>query len=116
VNGAQKCIPESLADEPTRKKLAKARQRTQRSLARKLKVTEETVRRYQKRVDLYLSILRGYMKRRGGDFWIQVEFPDQAPVILSGLVEDSGPNESKTKAKKKTSAPAKTKPKTRRAA
>jgi hypothetical protein len=53
----RRSIPESLADVAVQQKLAKARQRTRVSLAKKLKVSEETVLRTQRRIDLYLSIL-----------------------------------------------------------
>jgi hypothetical protein len=51
----EQTIPESLADELTRQKLAKARKRTRAGLVWKLKVSMETVRRSEKHVDLYLS-------------------------------------------------------------
>jgi hypothetical protein len=102
-------IPESLADEPTRQKLAKARKRTRASLVRKLKVSMETVRRLEKRTDLYLSILRHYVERKGGNFCLKVAFPGQPEVILAGL----GGDDRRKKAKKKAGGGAKTKPKAR---
>jgi hypothetical protein len=78
-------IPESLADEPTRRKLAKARERTRANLVRKLKVSMETVRRSEKRADLCLSILRQYVERKGGRLCLKVEFPGQPPVVLAAL-------------------------------
>jgi hypothetical protein len=114
--GNQERIPESLADEPTRRKLAKARKRTRSSLSRKLKVTPETVRRTVKRSDLYFSTLRNYVKRRGGNLWLEVSFPDRPPVFLAGLGENAGEDEGEKKAKKKAGAPAKSKARTRRAA
>jgi hypothetical protein len=104
-------IPESLADVSVQQKLAKARQRTRVSLAKKLKVSEETVRRTQRRIDLYLSTLGDYMERRGGSFRLEALFPGQPPVFLSGLGGDG----SGKKAKKKTAAGAKSKPKSGRA-
>jgi hypothetical protein len=67
----QKSIPESLADEPTRQKLAKARKQTRASLARKLKVSRETIRRSEKRADLYLSTMREYAERKGGALYLK---------------------------------------------
>jgi hypothetical protein len=108
----QQRIPESLADEPTRQKLAIARKRTHVRFARKLKVNEETARRHEKRADLYLSTLREYIERKGGNLWLRVQFPDQPPVILAGLGTDAG----KKQPTKKAGNGAKSKPKTRRAA
>ena len=108
----QQNIPESLADEPTRQKLAKARKQTRAKLARKLKVSKETVRRIEKRADLYLSTVREYAERKGGSLRLRVEFPDQPPVILAGL----GGDEGRKTAKKKAGNGAKSKAKTGRAA
>jgi hypothetical protein len=52
-------ISELLADTATREMLTKVRKRSRVSLAKKLKVRKETVRRIEKRTDLYLSTLRG---------------------------------------------------------
>jgi ribosome-binding protein aMBF1 (putative translation factor) len=52
-------VSELLADAATREMLAKVRKRSRASLAKKLKVRKETVRRIEKRTDLYLSTLRG---------------------------------------------------------
>jgi hypothetical protein len=111
----QQGVPESLADESTREKLAKARKRTRASLARKLKVSKETVRRSERRADLYLSILREYVERKGGNLWLKVKFPDRPPVILARLGENT--DEKRTKNRRKTTAKSKPKPKsvTRRA-
>ena len=112
----RKSIPESLADEPTRRKLAKARMRTRASLSRKLKVSLETVRRSEKRIDLYLSILRGLVEGEGGNLCLKAEFPDMPPVILAGLGENADENKGHKRAKKKSKPPAKSKARARRAA
>ena len=83
-------ILESLADEPTREKLFKGREQMFAKVRKKLKVSRETVRRYQKRSDLYISTLRSYVEGVGGKLSLVVEFPDQAPVILAGLGMDEG--------------------------
>jgi hypothetical protein len=105
----QQSIPESFADELTRQKLAKARRRTRAFLARKLKVSPETIRRYERRADLYLSTLRQYLRRRGGDLRLEVEFPNQAPVILAGLRGDEDGKRAKKRAGKAPNAKAQTK-------
>jgi hypothetical protein len=110
----QQGVPESLADESTREKLAKARKQTRASLARKLKVSKETVRRSERRADLYLSILREYVERKGGNLWLKVKFPDRPPVILAGLGENA--YEGKKEAKKRARTAPKSKAGTRRAA
>ncbi len=109
-------IPEALADEPTRQKLAKARKRTRASLARKLKVSMDTIRRSEKRIDLYLAILRPVVERKRGTVRLEATFPDQPPVILAGLGENTAKERGKNRAKKKARAAAKSKPAPRRAA
>jgi hypothetical protein len=105
-------ISESLADESTREMLAKVRGQTRAFLAKKLKVSKETVRRIEKRTDLYLSTLRSYVEGVGGELTLMVKFPDRPPVILAGL----GENEAEKKAKKRAGTVAKSKAGTRRAA
>jgi hypothetical protein len=83
--GAMKSIPESLADELTQQKLAKARTQTRTRLAKRQDVSEETIRRQINRVDLYLSTMRHYALRRGGDIRLEVNFPGQPAVVLVGL-------------------------------
>lgn len=108
----ERSIPEALADETTQRMMAKARKRTRASLAKKFRVTKETVRRWEKRADLYLTTLRKYAQRKGGNLWLEVTMPDRPPVILSGLGEDQG----EKRAKKRAGNGVKSKPKTRRAA
>jgi hypothetical protein len=112
----QKSIPESLADEPTRQKLAKAGKQIRANLARKLKVSRETIRRSEKRADLYLSTMREYAERKGGALYLKVEFPGRPPVILAGMGGNSTEDKLEKKAKKKAGTSAKSKPQTRRAA
>jgi hypothetical protein len=107
----QQGIPEAMADEPTREMLAKARKQTRAYLARKLKVNKGTVRRIEKRTDLYLSTLRSYIEGVGGELTLMVKFPDGPPVILTGL----GENADSKKPKKKAKITAKSKPAMRRA-
>jgi hypothetical protein len=114
----QQGILESQADGPTREMLAKARKQTRAFLARKLKVSKETVRRIEKRTDLYLSTLRSYVEGVGGELTLMVKFPDWPPVILAGLGESADKVEKKPKRRAVTTAKSKpeSKPATRRAA
>ena len=71
-----------------------------------------TVRRIEKRADLYLSTLRSYVEGVGGELTLMVKFPDRPPVILTGF----GENADSKKAKKNAGKSAKSKEKMRRAA
>ncbi len=68
---------ELLAEEMTLRELRKAR-----------KLTQVRVSRLEKRSDLLLSTLRKTVKAMGGNLSLVAEFPDRAPVVLSGIAED----------------------------
>ena len=103
---------ELIAEELNLRELRRLRKLTQARLSKKLKIGQEGVSRIEKRSDLYISTLRGYVEGVGGELTLMVRFPDQPPVILAGL----GGNEDGKPAKKKAHSGAKSKPKNRRAA
>jgi hypothetical protein len=106
----QENVPESLADEHTQQELAKARRQTRAKLVRMLKVSKETVRRIEKRSDLYISTLRGYVEGAGGKLTMVAEFPDKPPVILAALGTDDRSKKTKKKAGNNAKSKAKTSP------
>ena len=79
---------ELIAEEMTLRELRKARQLTQVRLARRLGITQDGVSRLEKRSDLLLSTLRETVEAMGGNLSLVAQFPDRAPVVLSGIVED----------------------------
>ena len=103
---------ELIAEEMNLRDVRRLRKLTQTRLSKKLKIGQEGVSRIEKRSDLYISTLRGYVEAVGGKLKLVVELPDRPPVILSGLGEDDGGK----KAKKKIGNGTKSKAKTRRAA
>jgi DNA-binding XRE family transcriptional regulator len=103
---------ELIAEELNLRELRRLRRLTQARLSKKLKIGQEGVSRIEKRSDLYLSTLRGYVEGVGGELIVMVRFPDRPPVILAGL----GENETSKKPKEKSGNSAKSKSKTRRAA
>lgn len=76
-----------IAQEMTLQSLRKARKRTQVQLAKKLGVTQDSVSRMEQRSDLLLSTLRKTVEAMGGHLSLVAEFPDQPPVVLSGIGE-----------------------------
>ena len=78
---------ELLAEEMTLRELRKARKLTQVRVAKQLRITQDSVSRLEKRSDLLLSTLRKTVKAMGGHLSLVVEFPDRAPVVLSGIAE-----------------------------
>jgi DNA-binding XRE family transcriptional regulator len=76
-----------IAEEMTRQELRRARKLTQVRIAKALGITQDSVSRLEKRSDLLLSTLRGYVEAMGGTLSLIAEFPDRKPVVLSGIAE-----------------------------
>jgi len=79
---------ELIAEEMTLRELRHARKLTQVKMAKTLGVTQDSVSRLEKRSDLLLSTLRKTVQAMGGNLSLVAEFPDRAPVVLSGIAED----------------------------
>ena len=58
-------------------------------MAKKLGITPDSVARVEKRNDLLLSTLRKTVEAMGGNLSLVAEFPDRAPIVLSGIAEDA---------------------------
>jgi transcriptional regulator with XRE-family HTH domain len=80
---------ELIAEEMTLRELRKARKLTQVRVAKALGVTQDSVSRLEKRSDLLLSTLRKTVQAMGGNLSLVAEFPDRAPVVLSGIAGDA---------------------------
>src|SRR5712672_4748530 len=80
---------ELIAEEMSLRELRKSRKLTQTRVAKALGVTQDSVSRLEKRSDLLLSTLRKTVKAMGGNLSLVAEFPDRAPVVLSGIAEDA---------------------------
>ena len=80
---------ELIGEEMTLRELRQARKLTQVKMAKTLGVTQDSVSRLEKRSDLLLSTLRKTVEAMGGNLSLVAEFPDRAPVVLSGIAEDS---------------------------
>jgi transcriptional regulator with XRE-family HTH domain len=76
---------ELIAEEMTLRELRKARKLTQVRMARVLGINQDSVSRIEKRSDLLLSTLRKTVEAMGGNLSLIAEFPDRAPVVLSGI-------------------------------
>jgi transcriptional regulator with XRE-family HTH domain len=76
------------AEELTLRELRRLRKLTQTHLSKKLKVGQEGISRMERRTDLYISTLRGYVEGVGGKLSLVVEFPDRPSIILAGLGGD----------------------------
>ena len=77
-----------IAEEMTLRELRQARKLTQVRVAKTLGITQDSVSRLEKRSDLLLSTLRKTIAAMGGNLSLVAQFPDRAPVVLSGIAED----------------------------
>ena len=78
---------ELIAAEMSLRNLRQAHKLTQERMGKFLGITQDGVSRLEKRSDLLLSTLRGYVEAMGGHLRIIAEFPDRPPVVLSGLAD-----------------------------
>ena len=78
---------ELISEEMTLRKLRKARQFTQVSVARELGISQDGVSRLEQRSDLLLSTLRRTVEAMGGSLSLIATFPDRPPVELSGIAD-----------------------------
>lgn len=73
------------AEEKSLRDLRQAMMLTQTHMANVLGIGQESVSRLEKRSDLLLSTLQGYVRAMGGELRLVAEFPDRPPVLLKGL-------------------------------
>ena len=76
---------ELIAEEMSLRDLRKARKRTQVRVAKELGIKQENVSRIEKRTDLLISTLSGYVEAMGGKLHLVAEFPDRSPIVLTGI-------------------------------
>jgi len=76
-----------ISEEMTLRELRRARKLTQVRIAKSLGITQDSVSRLEQRSDLLLSTLRKTVEAMGGRLSLVAEFPDHAPVVLSGITE-----------------------------
>lgn len=76
---------ELIKDEKSLCDLRRALALTQEKMAEELGIGQDGISRLEKRSDLLISTLRGYVEAMGGKLRLVAEFPDRPPVMLSGL-------------------------------
>jgi DNA-binding XRE family transcriptional regulator len=79
-----------IAEEMTLRNLRHARRVTQVRMAMTLGATQDSVSQLEKRSGLLLSTLRKTVEAMGGNLSLVAEFPDRAPVVLSGIAKEDG--------------------------
>jgi DNA-binding XRE family transcriptional regulator len=76
----------------TLQELRKAKALTQVQLAETMGIRQASIAQMEKRSDLMISTVRGYVEAMGGTLKLLVEFPDHAPVSLDGLGDTDQPS------------------------
>lgn len=74
-----------IAQEMTLRTLRKRREITQAQLAKALGVRQEQISRSESRTDLHLSTLKRSIEAMGGELILLAQFPDAAPVKITGF-------------------------------
>jgi transcriptional regulator with XRE-family HTH domain len=72
---------ELIAEEASLRQIREARERSQVEVAKKLHINQAGVSKLERRTDMYLSTLRGFIEAMGGKLEIVARFPDQAVRI-----------------------------------
>ena len=85
---------ELIAEEMSLRDLRLALEKTQTQLAKELGINQENVSRIERRTDLLISTLGGYVEAMGGKLRLIAEFPDRPPVALTGIgaLNEDGPD------------------------
>jgi len=73
------------AEMATLKDLRQAMQKTQVDLAAALHIGQDGISRLEKRSDMLLSTLRGYIEAMGGKLELVAHFPNSPPVSIELL-------------------------------
>lgn len=77
----RKRAAELIAEEATLRQLREARERSQEEVAKQLHIKQAAVSKLERRTDMYLSTLRGFIEAMGGKLEIIARFPNQAVRI-----------------------------------
>ncbi len=80
---------ELIAEEATLRQLREAREHSQEEVAKQLHINQAAVLRLERRIDIYLSTLRGFIEAMGGKLEIVAHFPDQSVRITQFEMLDS---------------------------
>lgn len=81
-------VLELIEEEKSLRDLRRDLELTQNGMADELGIGQEGVSRLEKRGNLLVSTLRGYVEAMGGKLRLVAEFPDRPPVMLGGLNTD----------------------------
>lgn len=81
----EKLAAEIIAEEMSLAELRKVRSLTQSELAKRMGKSQTFISHIESQGDAYISTIRDHLKAMGGDLVIMAQFPDMAPVSISGF-------------------------------
>jgi hypothetical protein len=88
---------ELIAREMSLQELRQALNKTQKTVARTLRMGQDGISRLEKRSDILLSTLRNYVEAVGGSLSLVAHFPDRDPVKISGFGDVNGTSRNSEK-------------------
>jgi len=91
---------ELIAEELTLQDIRKAHKLTQEQMATVLNIGQDSISRLEKRSDMMLSTMRGYIEAMGGSLELVARFPKRPPVIITSI-KDVSPQPKKISKRKK---------------
>jgi predicted transcriptional regulator len=77
----KKRAAELIAEEATLRQVREAREQSQEQVAKQLHINQAAVSKLERRTDMYLSTLRGFIEAMGGKLEIVARFPNRAVRI-----------------------------------
>ena len=77
----KKRAAELIAEEATLRQVREAREQSQEQVAKQLHIKQAAVSKLERRTDMYLSTLRGFIEAMGGKLEIVARFPNRAVRI-----------------------------------
>jgi len=80
--------------------IRKARKLTQEQMATTLNIGQDSISRLEKRSDMMLSTMRGYIEAMGGSLELVARFPKRAPVIIASIADVSSQSKAGSRRKK----------------
>jgi transcriptional regulator with XRE-family HTH domain len=92
-----------IAEEKSLSELRRARSLTQKSLAKKLGIGQESISKLESRSDLMLSTLKHYVAAMGGRLDLIAWFPGSPPVSLVGFNVEAGVEPLPSRSRRKRS-------------
>jgi hypothetical protein len=74
---------ELIAEEHSLRELRRARERSRQDIADRLGINQAAVSKMERRTDMYVSTLRGFVEAMGVELEVIARFPDRPPIRIN---------------------------------